>query len=317
VDRVEYVNVVQDAIIIEGLTCSCGVVDIERGDTDTGHRKAALWAKSASYYPCGFLCDGRLKIFFWVWWSGGWNIRAMDALPLCEAEYHIKRIVSTRRDKECLQDFGRSAPAVFNDRGKPPQFGIPSRVHGIIAAANHKLQFSDKYKSPLNRRISFAADPVAFQCVGVLLARYSLRLFDNRRSIRVLPVSAMTHFDQHTEVDGREGQGSQREEHREICSTPDMVSCAPISVWPRQTMPDKSSDFTKTFITIGIVLFCAVLMWFGAPALMVGIDQSSPPLLIVGILALILKAAAILYVVDLTAVRLSKVGVRLTACFET
>jgi hypothetical protein len=72
-----------------------------------------------------------------------------------------------------------------------------------------------------------------------------------------------------------------------------MLSPPPISIWPPETMPDKPNYSTKVFFRIGITLFSAVLMWFGVPALMIGISQRSPPLLVAGILALIMQSAAI------------------------
>jgi hypothetical protein len=47
----------------------------------------------------------------------------------------------------------------------------------------------------------------------------------------------------------------------------------------------------KVLFTVEIALFCTVLMWFGAPALMIGVDQGSFPLLIGGVFSIIIQVA--------------------------
>jgi hypothetical protein len=135
--------------------------------------------------------------------------------------------------------------------------------------------------------------------IGMLLVSYVSRLSDHGCSIVVLPVGAVPHFNQHAEIDTSKSQGPEREKNCEVRGAADMISPAPISVWPRETMPDNPSYLTKVLFTAWLALFCAILMWFAVPAVVIGIDQGFFPLLIAGILAVVGQSAAILYIVDL------------------
>jgi hypothetical protein len=127
----------------------------------------------------------------------------------------------------------------------------------------------------------------------------SVSLAEHSECVLVLSVGAMPHFDQHGEINESKSQGSEGEENREIRGTAGVVSFTPISIWPRETLPDKPSYLTKMLFTVGIALFCAVMMWFDAPAMMIGFDQRSVPLILAGTLAVAAQSAAILYALDL------------------
>jgi hypothetical protein len=58
------------------------------------------------------------------------------------------------------------------------------------------------------------------------------------------------------------------------------------------------TNLAKGMMISAIIALCAILLWFGAPMLFIGIDQGSFPLLIGGILSIIVQIAAILYLID-------------------
>jgi hypothetical protein len=134
--------------------------------------------------------------------------------------------------------------------------------------------------------------------LSIKRAYRSISLLEGGEGIPMLLVGALPHFGQHTNVNESQYQRPDCEQNGGVGSAPLMVATAPPSAWPSEITPDEPSKLAKALVIGGVVLLCAVLIWFGTPALFIGIDQGSPLLLIGGILAVAAMSAAILYAIN-------------------
>jgi len=161
-------------------------------------------------------------------------------------------------------------------------FGHP-RVHRQPGTASrpHFIQLTAHY------------DGLLVQCGdgGIGLPEYGY-------GVHMLLIAAPAHFQKHPEIDGRQHQRTQRQENCGVRGTSIVVAASPPTAGPPEQVPYQGTGLMKALVIAAVGLLCAVLMWFGAPALFIGIDQGSLPLLVGGILAMGAQATAILYTID-------------------
>jgi hypothetical protein len=95
-------------------------------------------------------------------------------------------------------------------------------------------------------------------------------LSNSRERVSMLLITTVAHFDKHAKVGHSQDQITERKENCGIGGTAVMVPDAPPSIWPYKSLPNHPTNVTKGSIICAIILWCAILLWFGAPLLSSG-----------------------------------------------
>jgi hypothetical protein len=106
------------------------------------------------------------------------------------------------------------------------------------------------------------------------------------------------HFGQHTYIDPGQNQSPQGEEDGSVRSTAIMLATSPPTTWPSDYPPESPSNLTKVLTVVLAVALCAILTWFGIPALFTGMDQPSFPLLLLGVATILIEIFVILDMIN-------------------
>jgi hypothetical protein len=110
---------------------------------------------------------------------------------------------------------------------------------------------------------------------------------------------SVPHFGQHTYIDQGQNQSPQGEEDGSVRSTAIVLATSPPATWPSDYPPESPSNLTKALTVVLAVALCAILTWFGIPALFTGMDQPSFPLLLLGVATILIEIFVILYTIDM------------------